>query len=164
MDWWSIRCSLLGKDSHQSVYTCIYIILRPCSNQYISCCLNRDYNRVPNCILFLVWSRWLAFVLYRRKRLVLASTLWLGHTLSSHSLVPTGRHAPGFCLRVLVLLHVGPVLFAGTRSVLLVPGQQSFFLLAELHAGQYRSLWGCDSPIVAFVIYPRVPTSQNMMR
>ena len=79
-------------------------------------------------------------MLYRRKRLVLASTLWLGHTLSSHTLVPTGRHAPGFCLRVLVLLHVGPVLFAGTRSVLLVPGQQSFFLLAELHAGQYRSL------------------------
>ena len=107
MDWWLVTNIPLGKDSHQSVYSCIYIILCPCTNQYISCSLNRDCNRVPNCILFMVWSRWLAFVLFRSKRLVHAFTLWLGHTLSSHSLVPTGRHAPGFCLRVLVLLHVG---------------------------------------------------------
>ena len=127
-------------------------ILRPCTNQYISCSLIRDYNPVPNCILFLLWSSWLAFVLFRCKRLVHALTLWLGQTLSSHSLVPTGRHAPGFCLRVLILLHVGPVMFAGTGSVLLVPAQQSFFFFfffpggAACRAVYRRSLWGCDVP------------------
>ena len=152
MDWWLVTNIPLGKDSHQSVYSCIYIILCPCTNQYISCSLNRDCNRVRNCILFMVWSRWLAFVLFRSKRLVHAFTLWLGHTLSSHSLVPTGRHAPGFCLRVLILLHVGPVMFAGTGSVLLVPAQQSFFFFfffpggAACRAVYRRSLWGCDVP------------------